>query len=43
VYIRKPIARARVALASFVAYAVANNVGFSVLSGASVRYRFYTR
>jgi phosphatidylglycerol lysyltransferase len=43
VYIRKAIARARVALASFVAYAVANNVGFSILSGASVRYRFYTR
>ena len=43
VYIRKPMARARVALASFVAYAVANTVGFSVLSGASVRYRFYTR
>ncbi len=43
VYIGKPIARARVALASFVAYAVANNVGFSVLSGGSVRYRFYTR
>lgn len=43
VYIRKPLARARVALASFVAYAVANNVGFSMLSGASVRYRFYTR
>ena len=43
VYIRKPLARARVALASFVAYAVANTVGFSVLSGASVRYRFYTR
>jgi phosphatidylglycerol lysyltransferase len=43
VYIRKTIAPARVALASFVAYAVANNVGFSILSGASVRYRFYTR
>ena len=43
VYIRKPLARARVALASFVAYAVANNVGFSMLSGASVSYRFYTR
>jgi len=43
VYIRKPIARARVALASFVAYAVSNNVGFTMLSGASVRYRFYTR
>ena len=27
----------------FLAYAVANNVGFAMLSGASVRYRFYTR
>ena len=43
VYIGKHVARARVALASFVAYAVANNVGFAMLSGASVRYRFYTR
>jgi len=43
VYIGRPLARARVALASFVAYAVANNVGFAMLSGASVRYRFYTR
>ena len=43
VYIGKPLARARVVFASFVAYAVANNVGFSMLSGASVRYRFYTR
>ena len=43
VYIRKSLAWARVAVASFVAYAVANNVGFTMLSGASVRYRFYTR
>ena len=42
-YIRKPLPRARIALASFLAYAVANNVGFAMLSGASVRYRFYTR
>jgi phosphatidylglycerol lysyltransferase len=33
----------QVALTSFVAYAVANNVGWAVLSGASVRYRFYSR
>ena len=32
-----------IALASFLAYAIANNVGFAMLSGASVRYRFYTR
>ena len=36
-------ARLRVAAASFLAYAIANNVGFAMLSGASVRYRFYTR
>ena len=43
VYIRKRLAWTRVVLASFVAYAVANNVGFTLVSGASVRYRFYTR
>ena len=42
-YIGKPLPRARIALASFLAYAIANNVGFAMLSGASVRYRFYTR
>ncbi len=42
-YIRKKIPRTRVALASFLAYAISNNVGFAMLSGASVRYRFYTR
>src|SRR4030095_2480984 len=33
----------RVVMASFLAYAISNNVGFAMLSGASVRYRFYTR
>jgi len=42
-YIGKRIAWQRVALASFLAYAISNNVGFAALSGASVRYRFYTR
>jgi phosphatidylglycerol lysyltransferase len=28
---------------SFLSYAMANNVGFAMLSGASVRYRFYSR
>ena len=42
-YIGKRLPRWRVAGASFLAYAVANNVGFAMLSGASVRYRFYTR
>src|SRR5262245_4754482 len=37
------IPRGQVALASFVAYAVSNSVGFAMLSGASARYRFYSR
>ena len=40
---RQALPRARIALASFLAYAISNNVGFAMLSGASVRYRFYTR
>jgi phosphatidylglycerol lysyltransferase len=42
-YIGKAVSRLRVAVASFIAYAIANNVGFASLSGASVRYRFFTR
>ncbi|MCC7187045.1 MAG: UPF0104 family protein, partial [Acidobacteria bacterium] len=42
-YIGKPLSRWRVAGASFLAYAVANSVGFAMFSGAAVRYRFYTR
>lgn len=34
---------ARVAVTSFLAYAIANSVGMAMLSGASVRYRFYSR
>jgi len=41
--IGRRIAAWRIALTSFLAYAIANNVGFAMLSGASVRYRFYTR
>ena len=42
-YIGKQISRLKIAITSFLAYAVANNVGFAMLSGASVRYRFYSR
>lgn len=42
-YIGKPMSKARVVAVSLVAYAVAHNVGLSMLSGASVRYRFYSR
>ena len=42
-YIDRRPPRVNVALASFLSYAISNNVGFALLSGASVRYRFYTR
>lgn len=42
-YIGKRLSRVRIVMASLLAYAISNNVGFAMLSGASVRYRFYTR
>jgi phosphatidylglycerol lysyltransferase len=42
-YLGKRLPARRVAMTSFLAYAISNNVGFAMLSGASVRYRFYTR
>jgi len=42
-YVGKHLPRWRVAVTSLLAYAISNNVGFAMLSGASVRYRFYTR
>jgi phosphatidylglycerol lysyltransferase len=42
-YLGKHLPPVRIAIASFLAYAISNNVGFAMLSGASVRYRFYTR
>ena len=42
-YIRNPLSRVRIAAVSLLAYAVSNNVGFAAFSGASVRYRFYSR
>ncbi len=37
------LSRWRIVLTSFLGYAVSNTVGFSMLSGAAVRYRFYAR
>jgi phosphatidylglycerol lysyltransferase len=39
-YLGKRLPPRRVATTSFLAYAISNNVGFAMLSGASVRYRF---
>ncbi|HUT70127.1 MAG TPA: bifunctional lysylphosphatidylglycerol flippase/synthetase MprF [Desulfatiglandales bacterium] len=41
-YIRHPLAYSKTALASFIAYAFSNNIGFSMIAGASVRYRLYS-
>lgn len=41
--IGRRLAAWKIAVVSLLAYAIANNVGFAMLSGASVRYRFYTR
>jgi phosphatidylglycerol lysyltransferase len=43
VYLRRRLAWWRVALASFVGYAVSNSLGFAGLTGATARYRFYSR
>jgi len=42
-YLGRHLPPRQVVMASFLAYAISNNVGFAMLSGASVRYRFYTR
>jgi phosphatidylglycerol lysyltransferase len=42
-YLGKHLPSRRIAMTSFLAFAISNNVGFAMLSGASVRYRFYTR
>ena len=42
-YVGRHLAWLRIVMASFVAYAISNNLGFAMVSGASVRYRFYTR
>ncbi len=41
-YIRHPIEYRKIAFASFIGYAFSNNVGLSMLSGGSVRYRLYS-
>ncbi|UQG58007.1 MULTISPECIES: bifunctional lysylphosphatidylglycerol flippase/synthetase MprF [unclassified Marinobacter] len=40
-WIERPFTHRRIVLASFTAYALANNVGFGVLSGGAVRYKLY--
>ncbi len=41
-YIDRPIRYTRIALASFIGYAFSNNLGHSILTGSTVRFRLYT-
>jgi phosphatidylglycerol lysyltransferase len=41
-YIRYPLSYPKIGLASFIGYAFSNNIGMSMIAGASVRYRLYT-
>ena len=41
-YIRQPLAYHKIGLASFISYAFSNNIGLSMIAGASVRYRLYS-
>ena len=42
VYVRQRLSYPRVALASFLAYALSHNLGFGVVTGSAVRYRMYS-
>jgi phosphatidylglycerol lysyltransferase len=42
-YVGRPVAHWRIALTSFISYAVSNSLGFALLSGTAVRHRFYSR
>ncbi len=41
-FLKQPLACAKIAMAAFVGAAFSNNIGFSMIAGASVRYRLYT-
>ena len=41
-YVQHPLPRGRITLASFISYAFSNTVGISLLTGGSLRYRFYS-
>jgi phosphatidylglycerol lysyltransferase len=41
-YIQRPLATRRVAFVGFVAYALSQSLGFPMLLGGSLRYRFYS-
>lgn len=40
-YIRRPLPYAQTAFAAFTSFAIANNLGFVLLTSSAIRYRFY--
>ncbi|HPO14549.1 MAG TPA: bifunctional lysylphosphatidylglycerol flippase/synthetase MprF [Candidatus Hydrogenedentes bacterium] len=42
VYVGRRLPYPKIAIASFIGYAFSNNIGFSFLSGGSIRYRLYS-
>ena len=42
-YVRQPLSYPRVALVSVISYAISNSIGFALLSGSAIRYRFYSK
>ena len=41
-YIKRRLSYSKIALASFIGYAFSNNIGLSMVAGATVRYRLYS-
>lgn len=41
-YLKRSIGPVRVSLASFISYCFSRNIGFALLTGGSIRYRFYS-
>ncbi|MGB3694916.1 MAG: hypothetical protein WA999_19560 [Spirulinaceae cyanobacterium] len=42
-YVRRRLNYGKIALVSIISYAISNSVGFALLSGSAIRYRFYTQ
>lgn len=41
-FVRHPLSYRQTAMVAVVSYAISNSVGFALLSGSAIRYRFYT-
>ncbi|NJN74360.1 MAG: UPF0104 family protein [Limnothrix sp. RL_2_0] len=42
-FVRQPLPYPKVALVSILSYAISNSIGFALLSGSAIRYRFYKK